>query len=405
MSKFSLVYFLLWILFQILVEVNCQSPPFKPSVSYFHTATLLDNKLYILGGRDSSDNLVEKEFFFLDVSIPFNTQSLLWQDLSSINTLPPHNAAASVKDNTKNDTLFLYGGVTSDQTMALVYTFNSSWSIPNIAGVNPIRKNSLTGIDHDGKIYLWGGASYDGTFKNDMLILDTINLSWGTGSSVNAPTPRDLYGATLLPNNNIVYLGGINDVTATFSQDLIIDKGNALTLNEVYIYNTINDSWSTQITSGNIPSNRAGFSTVLGLDGNRMIIYGGIFNNPPGYIDATLYVLDLTNFNWYVPKITGNIPKTRAYHKANVIGKYMVISFGKGYDKSVESDVLLLDISNNEEYIWTTTFELSVPNNTISKPNSSSSQLSNNNSTLTRIIAIVGSLFGSILLSFGSFLL
>ena len=42
-----------------------------------------------------------------------------------------------------------------------------------------------------------------------------------------------------------------------------------------------------------------------------------------------LYVLDIIEFKWYIPKISGVIPKNRFYHKANVIGKYMVISFGK----------------------------------------------------------------------------
>ena len=41
-----------------------------------------------------------------------------------------------------------------------------------------------------------------------------------------------------------------------------------------------------------------------------------------------LYVLDITDFKWYIPKISGTIPKNRFYHRANVIGTYMVISFG-----------------------------------------------------------------------------
>ncbi|POG58706.1 hypothetical protein GLOIN_2v1885647 [Rhizophagus irregularis DAOM 181602=DAOM 197198] len=52
----------------------------------------------------------------------------------------------------------------------------------------------------------------------------------------------------------------------------------------------------------------------------------------------------------------------------------MVISFGRGYDKTVESDILLLDISNNYEYIWTTTFDQKMPSSPPS-PSSSSSSL------------------------------
>ena len=67
----------------------------------------------------------------------------------------------------------------------------------------------------------------------------------------------------------------------------------------------------------------------LGLNNQTVIIFGGgvitLDNLAPG---DSLYVLNLTNFEWYIPKISGQIPKNRYSHKANVIGKYMVISFG-----------------------------------------------------------------------------
>ncbi|PKB93262.1 hypothetical protein RhiirA5_441852 [Rhizophagus irregularis] len=218
--------------------------------------------------------------------------------------------------------------------MALVYTFDSQsivWSIPKIAGVNTIRKWGLTGIiNNDGRMYLWSGRTNTIIdYANEMLILDTINLSWSKGSIINAPTPRINYGAVLLPSNKIIYIGGENDRTTTYNPDTLnIDKGTALTLSEIYIYDIINDNWDTKVTSGKIPSNRSGLSAVLGLDGKRIIIFGGYLINP-GYSDTTLYVLDLANYNWYIPKISGKIPKPRALHKANVIGKYMVVSFGK----------------------------------------------------------------------------
>jgi len=63
------------------------------------------------------------------------------------------------------------------------------------------------------------------------------------------------------------------------------------------------------------------------LDGQRLIIYGG-FELPP---EDSLYVLDLATLRWSIPKTSGNPPKSRFHHQANVIGNYMVISFGK-YD-------------------------------------------------------------------------
>ena len=62
------------------------------------------------------------------------------------------------------------------------------------------------------------------------------------------------------------------------------------------------------------------------MDGQRIIIFGGGIEGP---VNESLYVLDLINFEWYVPKVSGKIPSHRYWHQSNVIGKYMVISFGK----------------------------------------------------------------------------
>ena len=43
----------------------------------------------------------------------------------------------------------------------------------------------------------------------------------------------------------------------------------------------------------------------------------------------SLHELNLINFEWYVPNTSGKTPNFRYDHQANVIEKYMVISFGK----------------------------------------------------------------------------
>ncbi|GET01646.1 hypothetical protein GLOIN_2v1761507 [Rhizophagus clarus] len=385
--------------------------PYKPKQRDGHTATLIDNKLYILGGEYINDSGpdVGKDFFYLDVSVSFNTQNLSWNDLSNINIIPSHFDAASVKGGANNSSLFLYGG-NNNTTMDLVYIFNpqgDSWNIPKITGNIGTRKSGLTGIiDYKGIMYLWGGYDDHGNEVNDMLILDTINLVWGKGSLVGVPTVREYYGGTLLADNNIIYIGGYD--------------GKELTLNQVYLYDTINDSWSTETTSGEVPSGRDGFSTVLGLDGQKVIIFGGTATADSKNLASgdSIYELNLINLEWRIPKIFGQIPKSRMYHKANVIGKYMVISFGDGYDQLTESDILLLDISNVDEYTWTNEFyplpptlppsPSSTPFNTSpsNKLSSSSSMpLSAATTTTTVIGAVLGSLFGAALLSFGGFYL
>ena len=70
---------------------------------------------------------------------------------------------------------------------------------------------------------------------------------------------------------------------------------------------------------------------LIGLDNQRIIIFGGSSNTkdlilPPG---EALYELDLTSFSWYIPDASENIPNSRTGHRANLVGKYMVVSFGK----------------------------------------------------------------------------
>ncbi|RIA84166.1 hypothetical protein C1645_742531 [Glomus cerebriforme] len=231
------------------------------------------------------------------------------------------------------------------------------------------------------------------------------------------PMPRDLHTATLI-NNKLYFLGGFSGVKGGWG-------GAELSLNQVYMYDIINDSWNIKATSGNIPSNRDGFSAVLGLDSQRVIIFGGTatvdFENL--IPEDSLYVLNLISYEWYIPKNSGQIPASRMYHRANVIGNYMVVSFGTGYNQLTESDILLLDISNNVEYIWTYNFAPSIILPTSSSAVASTSVIqsstiatsSTNSSTLPQqsvdksstpmIVVILGSLLGGTLFSFGCFFL
>ncbi|RIA96739.1 hypothetical protein C1645_754180 [Glomus cerebriforme] len=386
MLKNSLIYFVLLLL---LVEINGQA--FTPYVRHLHTATLIQDKLYILSGFDDvhgSEGIGGRQFFYLDVSAPLNTQQLSWNDLSSNDVVPSHIGAAAVKGGANNNTLILYGGrnLTNVEIPASVFMFDpqsNSWSIPIITGEFFIKRRSLTAIiDNNGKIYLFGGRLlvYN-NYVNDMLVLDSINLSWGKGNSLNGPSPRVNYGATLLPNQNILYIGGADNLSESLPLDM------------VYLYDTINNNWTTVKTFGTIPSSRFGITSVLGLDGQQVIVFGGKGVDIDG--SNSLYTLNINTFEWIIPNVSGNIPGNRYMHKANVIGNYMVVTFGFGYNET-DSDVLLLDISNNDEFKWTTDF---IPPKTLR-------QLSAKKTKDVIIGIIVGSIIGGVLLlSIGFFIL
>ena len=62
MLRKTLAHFVLWLLFQLLVEMNCQMLPFKSKERHSPTATLIDDKLYNLGVLDDPKNNIISMF-------------------------------------------------------------------------------------------------------------------------------------------------------------------------------------------------------------------------------------------------------------------------------------------------------------------------------------------------------
>src|SRR3954453_17013516 len=104
MSKSFLL--LVYILFRLVIEIKSQNTFIIPSKRGTHTATLINKKLYILGGYSLSgteDQIVGQQFFYADFSEHLITTKIRWVDLTSINLIPPHRRAAAVKGGEKDN--------------------------------------------------------------------------------------------------------------------------------------------------------------------------------------------------------------------------------------------------------------------------------------------------------------
>ncbi|EXX52534.1 uncharacterized protein OCT59_018392 [Rhizophagus irregularis] len=359
MKKFTLFFITLLYLFQI---INAQ---LNPSLRKLFSAVLVGEKLYIYGGFMDNENANAQKtpdyrFFYLDASISFDTSNLPWRaipdnvknlPLGSLSSVATGGVAAS-NGGANNDSIFFFNNEVA-KSVSPVLSYNSLdnvWNTQNLSGVKPIGRNQMRAItDNKGKVYLLTGFDFtvQGVKRTDgLFVCDTINLNCVIK---DAPLSRLGYGVTLLPNGNLVYIGGGNRNYIPVSDGFKV----------IYLYDPINDKWDSKVTTGNIPPADVGITTVLGLSGDKIILFGG--NNGD---NNNLYVLDTTNYEWYVPQARGKGPVfKRGEHCANVIGKYMVVTFGSNgvlqskYRSSGESDVLLLDISNDSEYIWKTSFD------------------------------------------------
>src|SRR6266498_3447778 len=102
-----------------------------------------------------------------------------------------------------------------------------------------------------------------------------------------------------------------------------------------------------------------------------------------------------------------------------ILTKTQSLLLGEGYNQLIESDILLLDISNVTQYVWTKEFDLLTPSSLVPSQSETlvlpspthsgdqfSEQQSDKSNKTTIIGVVIGSLFGGALLSsFGSFFL
>ena len=222
----------------------------------------------------------------------------------------------------KNDTIFFINNENST-TIPRVLAFNTrdnSWHTQDVSGEPPIGSNQMKAItDRNGKIHLLTGFSFQTfqglTTSKGMFVFDTNTFNCLLKID-DVPISRLEYTATLLPNGTIIYLAGREAIGVNIPENFRV----------VYLYNTFDSTWNAQFTSGTAPASDNGMSSVLGLDGNRIIIFGGANINNTNF----LYELDLTSWVWRVPVTRGQVPRYRRNdHSANVVGKYMLIAFGK----------------------------------------------------------------------------
>ncbi len=175
---------------------------FVPLGRLAHTAITVDNKLYFFGGDISGYDTTE--VFYLDLTKPFNVISSSWNDISTSSAIPFRStwAAIALTNNSNDPTVYLIGGTmhnenVEDSFISLVQTFNpnsNQWDIPIIRGKEPKRQREIQAITDDlGNIYVFGGGadSLVGSetiqYFNDMIILNTNDLTWSYGTIINAP--------------------------------------------------------------------------------------------------------------------------------------------------------------------------------------------------------------------------
>ena len=232
-----------------------------PEMRRNHVAELLGNQMFIHGGRNENNEILNDCYL-----LSLNT--LKW-NLCTINKYRP------------GPKLYAHA---SCVVIPHIILFHPRFSIYSYPALEPGKVSNL--IKEKG-IYIFGGKSKeDGGLSNQLRILITGRkpLEWVQPETKGKPpSPRCFHTMNYYEKGNFIIIhGGRNDIMS-----------DSCALNDTYILNLENFEWAKIILYSQLKEfkilNRCGHQSTI--FGNKLIIIGGMNNN--NYIGSSLLVINL----------------------------------------------------------------------------------------------------------------
>jgi len=228
--------------------------PDMPIPRYRHAAAVVGNFMYLIGGRDINDTIIQTVDVYDAVGKTWSTLKSLWSAATS------DLVAASI-----GTTIYAISGYHPDYSTSgdvwILETITQSWSQGSIPSMNNPRGDACA-VEINSKIYVFGGF-YDNFCSplNSLEVYDPTTNKWTTKSPLHNPRGDPGCGAQ---HNEFHAIGGEqkNNLTGCTKYDVPIS--------DVEHYHTDTDSW-TEETS--LPSVRFRFASAS--FGNTFYIIGG----------------------------------------------------------------------------------------------------------------------------------
>ncbi|KAG2225518.1 hypothetical protein INT45_010345, partial [Circinella minor] len=326
---------------------------------------------YDTNDQQHYDEIATNTMYRLSLYESWSTDKPLWEKVNnhSIPTMEPlgYFAAANLPD---ENTFLIHGGQKQreESNDPLIKTtvvndtwvydmYRNEWKKPQLLVYFFRIRHSAT-PDNQGRIWIWGGQSDlrsdIALYDNRWTVIDTNTWTYNYPDIPNPPSPRVDHTATLVPNGNIIIIGGL-----VYSRNITDPLGkytlNPISMNSLLIFNAASNQWQNITATGNIPAPRGGHSAVLTSDGSSIIIFGGstsIEHEESDYKTLNdVFVLELATMRWSAPSIYGEPPLPRKYHYALLVDKdIMFIGFGLGNDN--EHGMNSIHLLSTSSWTW-----------------------------------------------------
>jgi hypothetical protein len=387
-----------------IISICFNASPISALPRANHTAVLLNDILYIMGGNTNVENgnsngtltAVRDQHFLASISLgaPFVTKQprLVYNALKGDNLTRIHALAMADAEDRE---ILLYGGFdgsykVNDKVQEI--DLNSmSWSDAGSSGFSSAGLVGVASAQKDQMSYVYGGGEF-GTNRNgstgyrvksDFIVYDVEKRKSTKLPDINGENTGRFYATlTYVERSDSLYmLGGLDN------------RGQLRDMQDIYVYSLAEKKWSLKKASGDgsVPAARAKHTAVA--VGKNIIVYGGEGRNRT--IDGDVYVLDTESMTWSKPLVK-NAPRGHIYHTATKAAQYIIYAFGMLSGREYDSNIHILD-TDSWEFVSYFPGLASAKGLAIVKGNDPSGL-----SSMTIAAIIGGSLIGCVLVVFGT---
>eukprot|EP00761_Pharyngomonas_kirbyi_P004653 gb/GECH01004658.1/.p1 GENE.gb/GECH01004658.1/~~gb/GECH01004658.1/.p1 ORF type:complete len:948 (+),score=193.41 gb/GECH01004658.1/:1-2844(+) len=295
--------------------------PGVPKERGFHSAVVVNDKMYIIGGD-------RKEVQYFDDIHSFDLRREVWEQRIAKLPSPRTGHTTTLYDGFiyilggKNET-----GYISEFLRCPISDLNAWQHVPAY-GRNLFRRrgaHSASLVDHC--LYVFGGIKHSQKQEKFKFLSDLLQFNFTRGEWTRLQT----YGTPPSPR--------AGHTTTVVKKKLYIFGGRfqGQLLGDLHEFDTRSMSWIRVRADGTIPSARAGHSMCHAS--GYLVLWGG---SDWKEFFSDIYFYDLVTKTWYRPEIKGETPPGRFWNSYVIYGTTLYI-FGGGTKKQLYNDLCAFD--------------------------------------------------------------
>jgi N-acetylneuraminic acid mutarotase len=264
-----------------------------------------------------------------------------WRQVKQTGDLPCKRAGFSFNFMASNSQFYLFGGSDDKKPVEFndLYAFDPTsfqWKKVATGGTPPGPRLNHAAAVIASSLYVFGGYQ-EGEARADLFRFDTRLSKWTSLSPPSPPTARCNHTLTAV-NDKLFLIGGRANENIVF--------------NDVHVYDTVSNTWSTPTIRSNPPEARDFHSTVLLGDEKTLLVFGGAHDIESKNVSLhfnDVHLFNTETFTWSQPSVSGPPPPPRWMHRAIVChGVKMYVFAGTDEEDYDDLHLLQFELSNND---------------------------------------------------------